>query len=46
MSGWRIRREERDGRLVAVLSYESTETDYATQEEYDQDREIAEERRN
>lgn len=45
MSGWRIKREERDGEVVAVAIYESAETDYDTTEEFDQDREIAAERR-
>lgn len=45
MSGWRIKREERDGELVPVVVYESTETDYDTTEEFEQDREIAAERR-
>lgn len=45
MSGWRIKREERNGELVTVAIYESAETDYDTQEEFEQDREIAAERR-
>lgn len=45
MSGWRIKREERDGELVPVLVYENPESDYDTTEEFEQDREMAAERR-
>lgn len=45
MSGWRIKREERDGELAPVPIYENPETDYDTQEEFEEDREMAAERR-
>ncbi len=43
--GWRIKREELpDGSYECQAVYENPETDYDTQEEFEQDREMAAER--